>query len=86
MIVQAASGLSNGSGCCQWIDASQVDEGEMDLECVMCLDTFSAVNPKVRTLCNCGMNRTNFHMSCLLEWKNRDAKCPVCREYLYYED
>ncbi|TYZ69210.1 hypothetical protein PybrP1_011921 [[Pythium] brassicae (nom. inval.)] len=63
-----------------------VDEGERDLECVMCLDTFSSLNPKVRTLCNCGMNRTNFHMSCLLEWKNRAAKCPVCREYLYYED
>lgn len=44
------------------------------------------LDPKVRTLCSCGMNRTNFHMSCLLEWKNRDAKCPVCREYLYYED
>jgi hypothetical protein len=43
-------------------------------------------NPKVRTLCNCGMNRTNFHMSCLLEWLNRDRNCPVCREYLFYED
>ncbi|GAB9474430.1 hypothetical protein Gpo141_00011555 [Globisporangium polare] len=63
-----------------------VDEGENDLECVMCLDTFNPDNPKVRTLCNCGMNRTNFHMSCLMEWKNRNAKCPVCREYLFYED
>lgn len=43
-------------------------------------------NPKVRTLCSCGMNRTNFHLSCLLEWTNRDANCPVCRAYLYYED
>ncbi|RLN96525.1 hypothetical protein BBJ28_00018296 [Nothophytophthora sp. Chile5] len=43
-------------------------------------------NPKVRTLCNCGMNRTNFHLSCLLEWLNRDANCPVCRAYLFFED
>ncbi|CEG50291.1 ring zinc finger domain superfamily protein [Plasmopara halstedii] len=63
-----------------------VDEGQLDLECIMCLDTFSENNPKVRTLCNCGINRTNFHMSCLLEWINRDANCPVCREYLYFED
>ncbi|KAF4043950.1 Ring finger domain [Phytophthora infestans] len=63
-----------------------VDEGQLDLECIMCLDTFSEDNPKVRTLCNCGMNRTNFHMSCLLEWLNRDANCPVCREYLFFED
>uniref|UniRef100_K3WBN4 RING-type E3 ubiquitin transferase n=1 Tax=Globisporangium ultimum (strain ATCC 200006 / CBS 805.95 / DAOM BR144) TaxID=431595 RepID=K3WBN4_GLOUD len=63
-----------------------VDEGEQDLECIMCLDIFSPDNPKVRTLCSCGMNRTNFHMSCLMEWKNRNAKCPVCREYLFYED
>ena len=34
----------------------------------------------------CGINRTNFHMSCLLEWLNRDANCPVCRKYLYFED
>uniref|UniRef100_M4B6Y8 RING-type domain-containing protein n=1 Tax=Hyaloperonospora arabidopsidis (strain Emoy2) TaxID=559515 RepID=M4B6Y8_HYAAE len=43
-------------------------------------------DPKVRTLCMCGINRTNFHMSCLLEWLNRDANCPVCRKYLYFED
>ncbi|KAI9908528.1 hypothetical protein PsorP6_004259 [Peronosclerospora sorghi] len=64
----------------------QVDKGKLELECVMCLDTFSDDNSKVRTLCNCGMNRTNFHMSCLLEWLNRNVNCPVCREYLFFED
>ncbi|CAI5726289.1 unnamed protein product [Peronospora effusa] len=63
-----------------------VDEGQLELECIMCLDTFSQDNPKIRTLCNCGMNRTNFHMSCLFEWLNREANCPVCREYLFFED
>ncbi|CAI5723990.1 unnamed protein product [Peronospora destructor] len=63
-----------------------VDEGQLDLECIMCLDTFCQDNPKVRTLCNCGMNRTNFHMSCLFEWLNREANCPVCRKYLFFED
>ncbi|TDH64866.1 uncharacterized protein CCR75_000615 [Bremia lactucae] len=63
-----------------------IDEGQLELECIMCLDTFNEENPKVRTLCHCGMNRTNFHMSCLLEWLNRNANCPVCREYLFFED
>ncbi|CAI5712520.1 unnamed protein product [Hyaloperonospora brassicae] len=63
-----------------------IDEGQLELECIVCLGTFSVDDPKVRTLCMCGMNRTNFHMSCLLEWLNRDANCPVCREYLYFED
>ncbi|KAJ0411589.1 hypothetical protein ATCC90586_004239 [Pythium insidiosum] len=63
-----------------------VDHGQLDLECVMCLDTFSEDNPKVRSLCNCGMNRTNFHLSCLLEWLDRDPNCPVCRAYLFYEE
>ncbi|GLD96996.1 hypothetical protein PINS_up005679 [Pythium insidiosum] len=63
-----------------------VDHGQLDLECVMCLDTFSDDNPKVRSLCNCGVNRTNFHLSCLLEWLDRDPNCPVCRAYLFYEE
>lgn len=63
-----------------------IDEGQLDLECIMCLETFSKDNPRVRTLCNCGINRSNFHTSCLLEWLNRDVNCPVCRDYLFFED
>ncbi|KDO23582.1 hypothetical protein SPRG_10777 [Saprolegnia parasitica CBS 223.65] len=44
---------------------SSTDTTILELECVMCLDTFSDENPKIRTLCNCGVNRTNFHLACL---------------------
>ncbi|OQR97725.1 hypothetical protein ACHHYP_10098 [Achlya hypogyna] len=58
----------------------------VELECVMCLDTFSDDNPKIRTLCNCGVNRTNFHLACLYEWVDRDKSCPVCRAVLFFEE
>ncbi|OQS00583.1 hypothetical protein THRCLA_05921 [Thraustotheca clavata] len=65
---------------------SSTDTTLVELECVMCLDNFSDDNPKIRTLCNCGVNRTNFHLSCLYEWVERDRNCPVCRAVLYFEE
>jgi hypothetical protein len=55
-------------------------------ECVICMDTFTAEDPKMLTLCNCGMNKTNFHYSCLLQWTSKSSTCPSCRHELLWEE
>jgi hypothetical protein len=57
-------------------------------ECVICLETFSRSNPRLPTLCNCGVGRVNFHHSCLLEWivQHGESTCPSCDTTLYYEE
>ena len=60
-------------------------EGE-DSECVICMEGFETSNPKMLTLCNCGMNKTLFHYSCLLEWTQKTDTCPSCRHELLWEE
>lgn len=55
-------------------------------ECVICLDEFSADNPKVHTLCQCGENKACFHFPCLLAWLDHRPTCPTCAAVLYYEE
>lgn len=58
-------------------------------ECVICLGEFDSANPLIPTLCNCGENRTHFHLPCLLAWidKNKnEATCPSCGGPLYFEE
>jgi len=58
-------------------------------ECVICLGDFDDSNPVIPTLCNCGENRTLFHLPCLLLWidKNRDkATCPACDSQLFFQE
>ena len=31
------------------------------------------------TLCSCGVNKTFFHYSCLLQWLAKHSYCPACR-------
>lgn len=31
------------------------------------------------TLCSCGVNKTFFHYSCLLQWLSKHSYCPACR-------
>lgn len=61
---------------------------EYNKECIICLEIFNINNPLTLTLCSCGMNKTNFHLPCLLLWieKNRNISCPVCRSDLYFEE
>jgi len=57
-------------------------------ECVICLDLFDRTNPRIPTLCQCGIWRVNFHHSCLLEWiaQRGEATCPSCDTTLFYEE
>jgi hypothetical protein len=54
-------------------------------ECIICLEEFTIDNPKVRTLCQCGENRTNFHYPCLLYWLDQKDTCPTCSSHLYFQ-
>lgn len=36
-------------------------------------------DPEMLTLCSCGVNKTFFHYSCLLQWLSKHSYCPACR-------
>ncbi|GMH79071.1 hypothetical protein TrLO_g7743 [Triparma laevis f. longispina] len=65
-------------------------EGQVDMgaeaECVICMENFTCQNPCMLTLCNCGMNKTLFHYSCLLQWTEKNKNCPACRHELLWEE
>jgi hypothetical protein len=62
-------------------------EGEIGDECVICMETFDATNPRMPTLCGCGENKTYFHLPCLFEWvEKKGAYCPSCRKRLRWEE
>ncbi|GMI51002.1 hypothetical protein TeGR_g4960, partial [Tetraparma gracilis] len=66
--------------------AGVVDKTDASEECVICMEGFDEGNPKMLTLCNCGMNKTNFHYSCLLQWTEKNSSCPSCRHELLWEE
>ena len=52
--------------------------------CVICLETYSAANPKVHTACGHG-----YHLHCIMGWSDTagsDSKCPLCYAPLRLED
>eukprot|EP00903_Cladosiphon_okamuranus_P021249 g19520.t2 len=55
-------------------------------ECVICMEEFSKEDPEMLTLCSCGVNKTFFHYSCLLQWLSKHSYCPACRGYLFFEE
>lgn len=52
--------------------ALPVHEEEPDV-CCICLEEYNADNPMFRGEC-----RHHFHLSCLMEWKQRSNSCPMC--------
>mmetsp|Transcript_23777 Transcript_23777/g.68323 ORF Transcript_23777/g.68323 Transcript_23777/m.68323 type:complete len:286 (-) Transcript_23777:79-936(-) len=59
---------------------------ELDDECVVCMESFSAENPRMPTLCGCGENKTYFHLPCLYQWIEQSKDCPSCRKRLRWEE
>lgn len=52
--------------------------------CFLCRDYIlvcagSQEDPEMLTLCSCGVNKTFFHYSCLLQWLAKHSYCPACR-------
>ena len=65
---------------------SGLDVRQSEPECVICMEGFTDSDPKMLTLCECGVNKTCFHYSCLLQWVSRDPSCPACRKELMWEE
>lgn len=70
----------------QMAAAAQKSLDEMGDECVICMDTFDATNPRMPTLCGCGENKTYFHLPCLYQWIEQNKNCPSCRKRLRWEE
>ncbi|XP_075488798.1 putative E3 ubiquitin-protein ligase RHB1A isoform X2 [Primulina tabacum] len=51
-----------------------------DDPCPTCLEEYDKENPKILTKC-CH----HFHLSCILEWKERSNTCPICDQEMIYE-
>lgn len=56
-------------------------------ECLLCLEPFHAADPKVHSLCRCGVNKNSFHLGCLNQWNIKAGKsfCVMCDEELFFE-
>ena len=56
-------------------------------ECMLCMETFTEAHPKAVAVCACGVNRNNFHLDCLMEWRRNANKtnCPGCEHELFFD-
>ena len=70
----------------QMAAAAQKSLDEMGDECVICMESFDATNPRMPTLCGCGENKTYFHLPCLYQWVEQNKNCPSCRKRLRWEE
>jgi hypothetical protein len=68
------------------IMAKDLESLDIDDECVICMESFSAENPRMPTLCGCGENKTYFHLPCLYQWIEQSKDCPSCRKRLRWEE
>jgi Ring finger domain len=65
--------------------SKNVVQGNID-ECVICMEPFDSSNPRMPTVCNCGVNKTYFHLPCLYQWIEQSEECPSCRTKITWEE
>ncbi|XP_044493888.1 probable E3 ubiquitin-protein ligase RHB1A isoform X3 [Mangifera indica] len=53
---------------------------EEDDTCPICLEEYDTENPKLITKCE-----HHFHLSCILEWKERSDSCPICDQEMIFD-
>ncbi|KAG6663551.1 hypothetical protein CIPAW_02G032800 [Carya illinoinensis] len=51
-------------------NVSSADEEDV---CPICLEEYDSENPNIVTRCE-----HHFHLSCILEWRERSNACPIC--------
>ncbi|KAL4567061.1 hypothetical protein LXL04_022632 [Taraxacum kok-saghyz] len=59
------------------LDGSKVEEEDV---CPTCFEEYDAENPRIITKCN-----HQFHLSCILEWMERNDTCPFCNQVMDFE-
>mmetsp|Transcript_36461 Transcript_36461/g.79752 ORF Transcript_36461/g.79752 Transcript_36461/m.79752 type:complete len:275 (+) Transcript_36461:129-953(+) len=82
-IVMPGSDLQKQMSAIMSQDLGKEDVGD---ECVICLEGFTAENPRMPTLCGCGENKAVFHLPCLYQWIEQDRNCPSCRKRLKWQE
>ncbi|CAI0390526.1 unnamed protein product [Linum tenue] len=50
-------------------------------ECPICLEEYDSQNPRTDMQC-----KHYFHLSCVLEWAQRSAACPICNQEFVFEE
>lgn len=48
--------------------------------CPTCLEEYTLENPRILTKCE-----HHFHLSCILEWMERSATCPICDQIMIFD-
>lgn len=75
--VESAKKVDFGFQISKGVDGSKVEEEDV---CPTCFEEYDAENPRIITKCN-----HQFHLSCILEWMERNDTCPFCSQMMDFE-
>lgn len=75
--VESTKNVDVGFQISKGFDASKVEEEDV---CPTCFEEYDEENPRIITKCN-----HQFHLSCILEWMERNHTCPFCSQEMDFE-